>query len=210
MEAIKRAAVIVTGASGSAYGLRAIQQLADGGVEVVAIFTPTGEAVARYEVGLALEGPDLAASLASFLDLAPGSRVRVADDADLFDAVSSGSNALDAVLVAPASMGFVASCAAGLASDLAERVVDVALKERRPVVFVPRETPLNLIHLRNLTTLAEAGVAIVPAMPAYYTMPKTVDDMVDFVVGKALDVLGFPHRLFERWPGAPSTLDGSA
>lgn len=208
MVVIKRAAVIVTGASGSAYGLRAIQQLADGGVEVVAVFTPTGEAVARYEVGLAFDGPDKAASLASFLELSDTATVRVADDADLFDPVSSGSNAPDAVLVAPASMGFVASCAAGLASDLAERVVDVALKERRPVVFVPRETPLNLIHLRNLTTLAEAGAAIVPAMPAYYTMPKTVDDMVDFVVGKALDVLGFPHRLFERWPGSGPALDG--
>lgn len=208
MEGLKRAAVIVTGASGSAYGLRAIQQLADGDVEVVAIFTPTGEAVARYEVGLALDGPDRSASLAAFLDLAPSARLRIAEDADLFDPVSSGSNAPDAVLVAPASMGFVGSCAAGLASDLAERVVDVALKERRPVVVMPRETPLNLIHLRNLTSLAEAGAAIVPAMPAYYTMPKSVDDMVDFVVGKALDVLGFPHRLFERWPGSGPVLDG--
>ncbi|MBC7266200.1 MAG: UbiX family flavin prenyltransferase [Coriobacteriia bacterium] len=196
---MERAAVIVTGASGSAYGLRAIQQLADGGADTVVIFTPTGEAVAKHEVGLSLDPHDRAGSLAAFLALSPSARVRVADDADLFDPVSSGSNALDAVIVAPASMGFVASAAAGLASDLAERVVDVALKERRPVVFVPRETPLNLIHLRNLTTLAEAGAAIVPAMPAYYTMPKTVDDMVDFVVGKALDVLGFPHELFKPW-----------
>lgn len=208
MESVKRAAVIVTGASGSAYGLRAIQQLADGGVEVVAIFTPTGEAVARYEVGLTLDSRDKGASLAAFLELAPSARVRMADDGDLFDPVSSGSNALDTVLVAPASMGFVASCAAGLASDLAERVVDVALKENRRVVFVPRETPLSLIHLRNLTTLAEAGAVIVPAMPGYYTMPKSVDDMVDFVVGKALDVIGFPHRLFERWQGSMPALDG--
>ncbi|MCL4078911.1 UbiX family flavin prenyltransferase [Coriobacteriia bacterium Es71-Z0120] len=199
MAGIERAAVIVTGASGSAYGLRTIQQLADGGADVVAIFTPTGEAVARHEVGLSLEGRDKAASLGRFLDLKPSARLRVADDADLFDPVASGSNALDAVIVVPASMGFVASSAAGLASDLAERVVDVALKERRPVVFVPRETPLHLIHLRNLTTLAEAGAAIVPAMPAYYTMPKSVDDMVDFVVGKVLDVLGFPHELFKPW-----------
>ncbi|MCX8007562.1 MAG: UbiX family flavin prenyltransferase [Coriobacteriia bacterium] len=201
MGAIRRAAVIVTGASGSAYGLRAIQQLADAGVEVVAIFTPTGEAVARHEVGLVLGADDRTAALAKFLDLVPSARLRVADDADLFDPVASGSNALDAVLVAPASMGFLASAAAGLAADLAERVVDVALKERRQVVFVPRETPLSLIHLRNMTTLAEAGAAIVPAMPAYYTMPKSVDDMVDFVVGKVLDVLGLPHTLFERWAG---------
>lgn len=199
MASIERVAVIVTGASGSAYGLRAIQQLADGGVEVVAIFTPTGEAVARHEVGLSLDERDGAESLARFLDLRPSARVRVADDADLFDPVASGSNALDAVIVAPASMGFVASSAAGFASDLAERVVDVALKERRVVVFVPRETPLNLIHLRNLTTLAEAGAAIVPAMPAYYTMPKSVDDMVDFVVGRVLDVIGVPHELYKPW-----------
>jgi 4-hydroxy-3-polyprenylbenzoate decarboxylase len=96
-------------------------------------------------------------------------------------------------------MGFCASVAAGLAADLPERAADVMLKERRPLVMVPRETPLSLVHLRNLTALAEAGAVIVPAMPAFYHRPKTLDDAVNFVVGKVLDVLGIEHHLFERW-----------
>ena len=98
-------------------------------------------------------------------------------------------------------MGFCASVAAGTASDLPERAADVMLKERRPLVFVPRETPLSLIHLRNLTALTEAGAIIVPAMPAFYQRPETLDDAVNFVVGKVLDVVGVDHSLFERWGG---------
>ena len=87
----------------------------------------------------------------------------------------------------------------GLAGDLAERAADVALKERRPLVLVPRETPLNLIHLRNLTQLAEAGAVIAPAMPAFYHRPETLDDQVNFVVGKVLDIFGVSHDLYQRW-----------
>jgi len=123
----------------------------------------------------------------------------VAYATDLFDPIASGSYPLDAVIVAPASMGFCASVAAGLASDLPERCADVALKERRPLVLVPRETPFSLIHLRNLTALAEAGAIVVPASPGFYQRPQTVDDMVSFVAGKVLDVLGVDNELFERW-----------
>ena len=91
------------------------------------------------------------------------------------------------------------SIAHSLAQDLPERAADVALKERRTLVVVPRETPLSLIHLRNLTALAEAGAIIVPAMPAFYQKPQSVDDLAGFVVGKILDVLRIEHRLFERW-----------
>jgi 4-hydroxy-3-polyprenylbenzoate decarboxylase len=95
-------------------------------------------------------------------------------------------------------MGFLGSVAAGVASDLAERVVEVALKERRPLVVVPRETPLSLIHLRSLVSLAEAGAVVVPAMPAFRQRPSSIDDIVNFVVGKVLDVLGIEHTLLER------------
>lgn len=196
---MKHFVVVITGASGSVYGLRAVEQLLASGGAVTLVVTPTGAEVMAYEAGLKL--PQVAAkeTVLRFLELPPDAPLRVVDNSDLFDAVASGSSAVDAVLVIPASMGFVASVAAGLGSDLAERAADVALKERRPLVFVPRETPLNLIHLRNLTTLAEAGAVIVPAMPAFYQRPESLDDMVNFVVGKALDVLGVEHELFPRW-----------
>jgi 4-hydroxy-3-polyprenylbenzoate decarboxylase len=115
--------------------------------------------------------------------------------------MASGSNRTDAMVVAPCSMGFLGSVAHGMADDLPERAADVMLKERRPLVLVPRETPLSLTHLRNLTAAAEAGAIIVPAMPAFYTKPATIDDLVGFVVGKVLDVLDVEHNLFKRWGG---------
>jgi 4-hydroxy-3-polyprenylbenzoate decarboxylase len=96
-------------------------------------------------------------------------------------------------------MGFCATVASGLARDLPERAADVMLKERRPLVLVPRETPLSLVHLRNLAALTEAGAVICPAMPAFYQHPTTIDDLVNFVVGKVLDLLGIEHDLFVRW-----------
>ena len=195
---MKRYIVVITGASGSAYGLRLAEQLLRAG-EVTLIFTRTGAEVTAYELGLSLPATGAREMVLAFLELRPDLPLRVVDADDMFDAVASGSSAADAMVVAPASMGFCASVAAGLGSDLAERAADVMLKERRPLVFVPRETPLNLIHLRNLTTLAEAGAVIVPAMPAFYQRPASVDDMVNFVVGKVLDTLGIEHGLFERW-----------
>lgn len=191
---MKHYVVVITGASGSVYGLRAIEQLLTSGHEVSLVATPTGAEVMAYETGLRLPETAAKESVLRFLELPLDSRLRVVADSDLFDAVASGSSAVDGVVVIPASMGFVGSVAAGLGSDLAERAADVALKERRPLVLVPRETPFNLIHLRNLTSLAEAGAVIVPAMPAFYQRPETLDDMVNFVVGKALDVLGVEHQ----------------
>jgi 4-hydroxy-3-polyprenylbenzoate decarboxylase len=102
------------------------------------------------------------------------------------------------MIVCPASMGFVASVAAGIVGDLPERAAEVMLKECRPLLLVPRETPLSLIHLRNLTAVTEAGAVVVPAMPAFYANPASLDDMVNFVVGKVLDVLGVEHDLYRR------------
>lgn len=195
-----RYTVILTGASGSAYGLRLVEQLLLAGHEVAFIATDAGREVAAYEVGFDLPvGEAAAPALLGFLELPAGSPLRVARPDDLFDAIASGSHRVDATIVVPASMGFVGRIASGFSEDLPARAADVALKERRGLVLVPRETPLSLIHLRNLTALAEAGAVIVPAMPAFYQRPTSVDEMVNFVVGKILDVLGLEHALFERW-----------
>jgi flavin prenyltransferase len=194
--------VAVTGASGSCYGLRLIEQLATAGHDVTVVFTQAGRDVAAFELGLEL--PDevsalSAVALATFLELPSADRLRVVDPGDLFDAIASGSHHVDAMVVAPCSMGFVAAVAQGLAGDLPQRAADVMLKERRPLVLVARETPLSLVHLRNLTAAAEAGAIIVPAMPAFYSKPESIDDLVNFVVGKVLDLLEVDHRLFNRW-----------
>lgn len=191
--------VVITGASGSVYGMRAVEQLLSSGSGVVLVVTPTGADVMAYELGFRLPEAGAREAVLRFLELGAEAPLRVAADDDFFDAAASGSSPVDGVLVIPASMGFVGSVASGLASDLAERAADVALKERRPLVLVPRETPLNLIQLRNLTSLAEAGAIIAPAMPAFYHRPETLDDQVNFVVGKVLDLLGISHNLYQRW-----------
>jgi len=196
---MKRYTVVITGASGSVYGMRLVEQLLLSGAEVTLIFTKVGAEVAAYELGFRLPEVGARDAVIRFLEVAPDLPLRVVPDDDLFDAAASGSSRVDGMFVCPASMGFVGAVAAGLGSDLAERAADVMLKEKRPLVFVPRETPLNLIQLRNLTALAEAGAIIVPAMPAFYTRPEGLDDMVNFVVGKALDVVDIEHELFPRW-----------
>lgn len=194
-----RYTVAITGASGSVYGLRLTEQLVLAGHEVAVILTQAGREVMAYELEFDLPEEDPATALIRYLELPKETPLRVAYECDLFDPLASGSHHVDAMAVCPASMGFCASVAAGLARDLPERAADVMLKERRPLVLVPRETPLSLVHLRNLTALTEAGAVVCPAMPAFYQHPETIDDLVNFVVGKVLDVLRVPHDLFTRW-----------
>lgn len=193
--------VVISGASGSVYGLKLVEQLLVAGNSVILIATKTGREVMEFETGFAMPTAKAGAAEAvvRFLELAPTQNLRVADADDLFDAAASGSALVDGMVVCPASMGFCGSVASGLASDLPERAADVMLKERRTLVVVPRETPLSLIHLRNLTSLAEAGAVVMPASPAFYQHPASLDDLVDFVVGKVLDQLGVEHQLFRRW-----------
>lgn len=196
---MKTYVVAITGASGSVYGLRLLEQLLGAGHAVTLVVTKAGREVMAYETGFALPEAGGAEAVLRFLELPPSVPLRVAAQDDLFDAAASGSARVDAMVVCPASMGFCGAVAAGMAADLPERAADVMLKERRPLVLVPRETPFSLIHLRNLTTLTEAGAVVVPAMPAFYQKPASIDDLIDFVVGKALDVLGVEHTLFRRW-----------
>lgn len=191
--------VAITGASGSIYGLRLIEQLLNSGHEVTMCMTETGRDVCAHETGFDLLAEEPARALLRFLELPLELPLRNACAGDLFDPLASGSHPSDGMVVCPASMGFVGRVAAGIADDLATRAAGVALKERRPFVLVPRETPLSLIHLRNLTTCAEAGALVLPAMPGFYHAPQTLDDVVNFVVGKVLDALGVEHELFVRW-----------
>ncbi len=191
--------VAMTGASGAVYGLRVTEELLRAGRRVVLLLTRSGLDVLRYETGLEWEGT-LSQRRQLMRDYFDGSsRLEHYDEQDLFAPVASGSSAPAAVVVAPCSMGAAGRIAGGMSGNLIERVADVALKEGRPLLLVPRETPLNQIHLENLLRLARTGARIVPAMPAFYQRPQSVADMVDFVVGKVLDTLGIPHKLFQRW-----------
>lgn len=191
--------VVITGASGSVYGMKTVEQLLNAGHGVTLVVTPAGYQVIDHELDFSIPEVGTEIAVRRFLEVEEAGELRVVPPDDLFDSIASGSNPVDAMIVIPASMGFIGSLASGLASDLPERAADVMLKEGRPLVLVPRETPLNLIHLRNLTSLAEAGAVIAPAMPAFYHRPRTLDDQVDFVIGKVLDLVGVEHDLFRRW-----------
>jgi 4-hydroxy-3-polyprenylbenzoate decarboxylase len=121
------------------------------------------------------------------------------DDNDLEAAISSGSNDFDAMVIVPCSMSTLSKVACGIADTLITRTASVALKEGRRLILVPRETPLSKIHLDNMSRLREAGAVVLPAMPAFYTKPKTIQDMVEFVSGKIMESLGLDHQLYEKW-----------
>ncbi|HOJ19922.1 MAG TPA: flavin prenyltransferase UbiX [Armatimonadota bacterium] len=187
--------VAITGASGSVYGLRLIERAAPLVRRISVVVSRAGARVIAHEMGTPfdLEQP----SLRAFLGRDPDN-VRFHHPDDLFAPCASGSSAPDAMVVVPCTMGTAARIAAGIAEDLIGRAADVVLKEHRQLILVPRETPLNLIHLRNLTTLAEAGALILPACPGFYHHPRSIEELVDFVVGRILDHLGLPNPQ-ARW-----------
>jgi 4-hydroxy-3-polyprenylbenzoate decarboxylase len=191
----------VSGASGAPYALRLTQALAAAGCRLQLCISDTGILVLRHELGLAADGRQ--AVTAAFLERAGVEAVVYAPD-DLAAPPASGSNFPDAVVICPCSVATVAHVALGTTRTLIHRVGDVALKERRTLVVVPRETPLTQIHLRRLLELAEAGAVVLPAMPAFYALPETLQDVVDHVVGKVLSALGFEQTLFQPWKGGPS------
>jgi 4-hydroxy-3-polyprenylbenzoate decarboxylase len=194
----KRVFMGVSGASGALYAVRLVRSLAAAGCGLQLSISESGVLVLRHELDLAAEGRDQVT--AAFLELA-GAAAEVYAPDDLAAPPASGSSFPDAAVVCPCSMGTAAHIALGTTRTLIHRVGDVALKERRPLVLVPRETPLTQIHLRRLLELAEAGAIVVPAMPGFYTRPQTLQDAVDHVVGKVLSALGFEQTLFPPWDG---------
>lgn len=196
---MKHIVVAITGASGSVYGLRLTEELLEAGCRVTLLLSRSGLDVLRYETGLEWEG-SASQRQALMRDYFSGTRMlEHFDEKDLFAPVASGSSAPDAVVIVPCSMGSAGRAAAGSSETLIERVADVALKERRELIVVPRETPLSQIHLENLLRLSRAGAHILPAMPGFYHRPHRIEELIDFVVGKILDSLGVEHRLFQRW-----------
>lgn len=205
----------VSGASGAPYALRLLQALHACGCRLELCISDMGIVVLDHELELGAGGGrggaagasgvpplavDRAAVTAAFLARA-GVTATVYDPADLAAPPASGSAGPDAVVVCPCSMSTAATIALGTTRTLIHRVGDVALKERRPLVVVPRETPLLAIHLRRLLELSEAGAVVVPAMPAFYHRPHSLADAVDHIVGKVLTTLGFEQTLFPPWDG---------
>jgi flavin prenyltransferase len=196
---MKQLVVAITGASGSIYGLRLVEELLKADYRVTLLLTRSGLEVLRYETGLNWEGgtSERKQLMRDYFGGSP--HLDHYDQADMFAPIASGSSAPAAMVIVPCSMGSAARIASGISDNLIERAADVMLKEGRKLVLVPRETPLNQIHLGNLLRLAQVGAIILPAMPAFYHLPKSIDELVDFLVGKILDSLSIEHRLFQRW-----------
>lgn len=185
----------LTGASGSIYGLRLLEELLRVGHQVALVASQSGLEVCRYETGVDLDDSEALKQLWNL----PDAPVTIRNVNDLWAPEASGSAAPDAMVIAPCSMGTAARIAAGISGNLIERAADVMLKEHRTLLLLPRETPFSTIHLENLLKLSQCGARIIPAMPGFYHKPEAMADLVDFVVGKLLDQLGVAHSLFKRW-----------
>ncbi len=198
------------------YGLRLLRVVHAAGIRVSVIVSAGAARVAAIEEGLQLdpESPDPRVLLGLPADAPEPERIRGVAISDIAAAVCSGTHPTAAMIVAPCSMGTLARIAAGTSMNALERSADVMLKEGRPLVLVPRETPLSRIHLENMLRVHDAGAALVPAMPGFYAQPETIDDLVDQVVTKVLDRLGpgwpsLPSDLIRRWKTPPHDMSAS-
>jgi 4-hydroxy-3-polyprenylbenzoate decarboxylase len=196
-------AIAITGASGALYAVRTMAALMAQGCHLEVVISDYGRRLLRDELG---EGA-AADKLLEYLAAKYGEGVRAGtytlySNKDLGARIASGSQDCEGMAVVPCSMKTLAGIAHGLSRNLVERAADVMLKERRPLIIMPRETPMSLPQLKNMVLCAEAGAMILPAMPAFYQMPKTLDDLADFMAGKILSALGFEHQLYPPWTGA--------
>jgi flavin prenyltransferase len=199
---MKRITLALTGASGMAYGLRLLECLLRAGCRVDLLLSQAARIVAKQELDLQLPAGN--AQLVEFFDArfaGHGGKLAAYGKEEWFAPAASGSNPADAMVICPCTMGSLAAIAHGLADNLIERAADVILKEKRPLILVARETPFSLIHLRNMTALAEAGATILPANPGFYHRPQNVEQVIDFIVARVLDQLAVEHRLMARWGG---------
>ena len=181
--------VAITGSSGVIYGARLLEACRKLGIETDLVISKAAEILLELELGKKAEELQKLATRSYTPD-------------DLTAPIASGSYRVDGMVIAPCSMKTLGAVASGVASDLISRAADVTLKQGRPLVLVPRETPLNLIHLKNMVKLKRAGATIIPAAPAFYHKPEKISDLVDFIVGRILEMFGVEHRLYRRWEGS--------
>ena len=195
-------AVAITGASGAIYATRTLAALLERGCHIELVVSDYGRRLLREELGDEAAIEKLTPYLTSkYGEAVANGTYTLYSNKDLGAKIASGSQGCEAMVVVPCSMKSLAGIAHGLSRNLVERAADVMLKEKRPLIIVPRETPMSLPQLRNMTLCAEAGAMIMPAMPAFYQMPKTLDDLADFMAGKILAALGFSHSLYPTWQG---------
>jgi 4-hydroxy-3-polyprenylbenzoate decarboxylase len=195
-------AMAITGASGAIYATRTMAALMERGCHIELVISDYGRRLLRDELGDGAAVEKLLEYLVSqYGESVRGGTFTLYSNRDLGAKIASGSQGCEAMVVVPCSMKSLAGIAHGLSRNLVERAADVMLKERRPLIIVPRETPMSLPQLRNMVLCAEAGAMIMPAMPAFYQMPKTLDDLADFIAGKILSTLGFDHALYKAWEG---------
>ena len=199
-----RYVVGIAGASGAPYAKRVLQGLLAGNHEVKCVISDAGRRVLEVEEDLLLTGntetdhPDLL----SWLGVAdPGTKLELLHHRDVAASIASGSYPTDGMVVVPCSGGTLAKIATGVSAGLIERAADVTLKERRKLILVTRETPLSLIHLRNMTAVTEAGAIVLPGSPGYYHRPESVQDLIDMIAGRILDHLGVESNLLKAWTG---------
>jgi 4-hydroxy-3-polyprenylbenzoate decarboxylase len=198
----RRVAIAITGASGALYAVRTMAALLERGCRLEVVVSDYGRRLLRDELGEAAAVDKLPEYLAA--KYGEGTRrgtYTLHSNKDLGARIASGSQDCEGMVVVPCSMKTLAGIAHGLSRNLVERAADVMLKERRTLIVVPRETPMSLPQLRNMVACAEAGALLMPAMPAFYQMPETLDHLADFMAGKVLSALGFSHELYPSWQG---------
>ncbi len=199
---MRRVVVGITGASGALYAVRFLKAALEAGLELEVVVTAWGQRLLLEECGLNLKADELGAWLdARYGPVQRTGSVRVHREGDLGASIASGSQLWEGMVVIPCSMKTLADIALGVSSNLLTRAADVTLKERRRLVLVPRETPLQLAHIENMRRVTLAGAVVLPAMPAFYFGPRSLEDLADFIAGRALRLLGVDRPLVPPWKG---------
>lgn len=196
----------ITGASGSIYADHLIRELLNNGHQVFITITEAGKKVLQQEIDLDISllrsEEEIEKHLKGFFLIEKNSNLLKYYDINRIGApIASGSFRNDGMIVIPCSMGTLSAIACGASKNLLERAADVTLKERKPLIVVPREAPFNTIHLHNLLMLAQSNVQVIPAAPSFYHKPKTINELVDFFIGRIMDQLGIDNCLLQRWSG---------
>ena len=196
----------ITGASGALYGIRFVQVLADLGYEVALVLSDAAKLVIQEEMGITLGNLLDKETYRVFFESKLLDRITIYSNKDFTAPIASGSYPTEGMVIIPCSTGTLGHLASGAVTHLIHRAAECNLKEGRRLVIVPRETPLSVIQIENFLKLAQAGARILPASPAFYSGAQTIQDLVDFVVGKVLDAFEIPHTVYPRWTGPRQTL----